>query len=61
MNKARIVLIEDNPREVLLVEMALKENGIAYDLTSSRMVRRRFGSSSARLIEALAPLTMIFH
>jgi CheY-like chemotaxis protein len=33
MNKARIVLIEDNPGDVLLVEMALKENGIPYELT----------------------------
>lgn len=33
MNAARIVLIEDNPGDVLLVEMALKENGIPYDLT----------------------------
>ena len=33
MNKARIVPIEDNPGDVLLVEMALKENGIPYDLT----------------------------
>ena len=33
MDKARIVLIEDNPGDVLLVEMALKENGIAYELS----------------------------
>lgn len=33
MDKARIVLIEDNPGDVLLVEMALKENGIPYELT----------------------------
>lgn len=33
MEKARIVLIEDNPGDVLLVEMALRENGIAHELT----------------------------
>ena len=33
MNAARIVLIEDNLADVVLVEMALKENGIPYELT----------------------------
>ena len=33
MDKAKIVLIEDNPGDVLLVEMALRENGIPYELT----------------------------
>lgn len=33
MNPARIVLIEDNPADVLLIELALKENGIHYELT----------------------------
>ena len=33
MNPAQIVLIEDNPADVLLVEMALKENGISCQLT----------------------------
>lgn len=33
MNPARIVLIEDNPGDILLVEMALKENHIPYQLT----------------------------
>ena len=32
MNPARIILIEDNPADVLLIELALKENGIPYDL-----------------------------
>ena len=32
MNPAHIVLIEDNPGDVLLVEMALKENGIPCHL-----------------------------
>ena len=33
MNAAQIVLVEDNSADVLLVEMALKENGISYELT----------------------------
>lgn len=33
MDKAQLVLIEDNPGDVLLVEMALKESGIAFELT----------------------------
>ena len=30
---ARIVLVEDNPADVFLLELALKETGIAYELT----------------------------
>jgi CheY-like chemotaxis protein len=33
MTPARIVLIEDNPADVLLIELALKESGIVYELT----------------------------
>ena len=33
MKPARIVLIEDNPADVLLVEKALSENGIDHSLT----------------------------
>lgn len=33
MKAAQIVLIEDNSADVLLVELALKENGIPYELT----------------------------
>lgn len=33
MNAARIVLIEDNPADVLLVELALKETCISCELT----------------------------
>lgn len=33
MTPARIVLVEDNPGDVLLFEMALKENGIPFELT----------------------------
>ena len=49
MNKARIVLIEDNPGDVLLVEMALKENGISYELTQFQN-----GSEALRVLSALA-------
>ena len=33
MNPARIVLIEDNSADVFLIEMALKEIGIVYEMT----------------------------
>ena len=33
MDTAQIVLIEDNPADVMLVELALQENGIDYELT----------------------------
>lgn len=33
MNTAQIVLIEDNPADVLLVEMALKESHIEFEMT----------------------------
>ena len=33
MKSAQIVLIEDNPADVLLVKLALKENGITHVLT----------------------------
>ena len=50
MNKARIVLIEDNPGDVLLVEMALQENGIAYNLE-----RFENGAEALRVLTAAAP------
>lgn len=33
MSAAKIVLIEDNPADVFLVEMALKQSGILYEMT----------------------------
>jgi CheY-like chemotaxis protein len=33
MTPVRIVLIEDNPADVLLIELAMKENGIICELT----------------------------
>jgi CheY-like chemotaxis protein len=33
MNVARIVVIEDNPADVQLIEMALRENAIPYAMT----------------------------
>ena len=33
MKPAQIVLVEDNPGDVMLFEMALKENGISCELT----------------------------
>lgn len=47
MDKARIVLIEDNPGDVLLVEMALKENGIDFELTHFDNATEAFQALSA--------------
>jgi CheY-like chemotaxis protein len=33
MKPAQIVLIEDNPADVYLVELALKEKGITHEMT----------------------------
>src|SRR5438045_2753384 len=33
MKAAQIVLIEDNPADIFLVELALKESGIIYEMT----------------------------
>ena len=33
MKAAQIVLIEDNPADVFLVELALKESGVTYEMT----------------------------
>jgi len=48
MNPANIVLIEDNPGDVFLFEMALKENGIACELT-------RFNNGVEALLALCAP------
>ena len=47
MNAAKIVLIEDNPADVFLVELALQESGIVYVMT-------RFQNGEAA-IESLCP------
>ena len=49
MNAAQIVLVEDNSADVLLVEMALRESGIAYELT-------RFGNGQ-EAVDALCSST----
>src|SRR3977135_700378 len=36
MRAAQIVLIEDNPADVFLVELALQESGIPYEMTKFR-------------------------
>lgn len=48
MNPVQIVLIEDNPGDVFLFEMALKENGIPYQLT-------RFDNGAEALLALCAP------
>ena len=53
MEKARIVLIEDNPGDVLLFEMALKENGVDFELT-------HFDNGTEALQALSAPGAMAF-
>jgi chemotaxis family two-component system response regulator Rcp1 len=48
MNVAKIVLIEDNPGDVFLFELALKENGIPCELT-------RFDNGAEALLGLCAP------
>ena len=45
MNASQIVLIEDNPGDVFLVEMALKVNGIPY-----RLMRFDTGEAALRVL-----------
>jgi CheY-like chemotaxis protein len=57
MKTAQIVLIEDNSADVLLVELALKENGIAYELT-----RFKNGEEAVDSLCAVGPTTIdAFH
>jgi two-component system, chemotaxis family, response regulator Rcp1 len=48
MKPVQIVLIEDNPGDVFLFEMAMKENGIPYQLT-------RFDNAAEALLVLCAP------
>ena len=48
MNPVQIVLIEDNPGDVFLFEMALNENGIAFQLT-------QFDNGAEALLVLCAP------
>src|SRR6266566_5419993 len=54
MNPVHIVLIEDNPADVLLIEMALKEKGIPCQLTrfatGEEAVRVLCGSEGADIL-----------
>ena len=43
MKPAKVVLIEDNPGDVLLMEMALEENGVACEI-----IRFRDGEEALR-------------
>jgi two-component system response regulator len=57
MNAAQIVLIEDNSADVMLIELALKENGIPYEMT-------RFKNGREALVSLCAPertATNAFH
>src|SRR5712691_12087027 len=48
MKAAQIVLIEDNPADVFLVELALKESGVTYEMTKFE--------SGEEALKALCPL-----
>ena len=48
MKAAQIVLVEDNPADVFLVELALKESGITYEMT-------KFKSGEEALIALCSP------
>jgi CheY-like chemotaxis protein len=41
LKTARIMVVEDNPADVLLVKKTLQEKGIRFDLSCLRMVTRR--------------------
>ena len=51
MKEARIVLIEDNPADVLLVKMALKENGVRFSLTEFES-----GSEAVKVLCSVPPM-----
>jgi CheY-like chemotaxis protein len=53
MNPVQIVLIEDNPGDVYLFEMALKENGISCELT-------RFNNAAEALLALCSPESNAF-
>jgi CheY-like chemotaxis protein len=52
MNPVHIVLIEDNPSDVMLVELALKESRVSYQLT-----RFRSGAEAVRALCSIEPST----
>jgi CheY-like chemotaxis protein len=56
MNVAHIVLVEDNPGDVLLIEMALKANCIPYELT-----RFESGQDAVDALCAPCAVTHPFH
>lgn len=58
MNTAQIVLIEDSPADVLLIDLALKETGIRYELTrfaSGREALAQLGPAEGAVATALKP------
>ena len=54
MNPAHIVLVEDNPGDVLLVKLALTENGIPFELTQFNN-----GSEALKVLSAPSPNAFI--
>jgi DNA-binding response OmpR family regulator len=55
MNPARIVLIEDNPGDVVLVKLALDENGISHSLTEFESGRDAVRVLCAETGDAIVP------
>jgi CheY-like chemotaxis protein len=55
MNPVHIVLIEDNPGDVFLFEMALKENGITCELTRFNGVEALLALCAPETANAFVP------
>ena len=55
MNPAHIVLVEDNPGDVMLVELALKENGVPFELTQFNSGLEALKALSAPSANAFIP------
>jgi hypothetical protein len=50
MSQCQIVLIEDNPADVFLVQLALRENNVSCEMTLfNKRVFEKYHSGSSRL------------
>jgi CheY-like chemotaxis protein len=56
MRRAKIALIEDNPGDVMLIKMALQENGIDYELTQFESGAEAIRILCAPVVSAEQPL-----
>ena len=55
MSPIQIVLVEDNPGDVLLVKLALKENGIPFEMTQFNNGSEALKALSAPAADAFVP------